>query len=326
MSLRTESDANTNRTEKFLDHLQDIQQASKLDEVIDLAVFQDVSEGTLKQEAEDNSAVGMQTKALKAPKKEEVKTEKAKRAQESVLIRREETGGLAGGFSGRQGNQPYRLNLLLFGKLAEQIGVGIHEELTPDQVVSFVEDQLTEGQLTNKKEPPDVAIVDKALEFLVEVAGSYAGKAEDSAKKERLEKIHGLISEAKLNHFQKNEPDILIAQNIIGVVDAVAQNTGQTIKATLDRYRQVVHHPPAELQELQKYYENKGYQFMVSELKGFSKYLGRDLKQKDLESPELAQLINAVRNIQALHAVYKIAKNLLPTAESYLKLHGVLGA
>src|SRR4029077_1482810 len=103
------------------------------------------------------------------------------------------------------------------------------------------------------------------------------------------------------------------------------EKTGQTVKDTLDHYRDVVHNPP-DLQTLRKFYEVKGYKAMVLELKGLNTYLGGNFKRSNLESPELGQLASAARKMQALLGVFRQSKTHIPTMESYLSLNGVVAA
>jgi hypothetical protein len=276
------------------------------------------SQEKLLDEALDNSAMGIQIRTQKLEKKKEVKTEKAKQVKESVLVRKEDADGLADGFSQRQGNREYRLDPRLLSQLAEDLGIGIHEKSNPDEVIAFIRRRMTvDGQI------PDVAIVDKAFEFLLEATYAYLAMAMGEAK-EKLETIYKNLESAKLKHFAEHADNIQVTQKIIGAVDAVVEKTGQSVKETLDRYRDVVHNPP-DLQTLRKFYEAKGYKAMILELKGLNTYLGGNLKRKNLESPELAQLAIAVRKMQGLLGVFRQTKAQIPSMESYLALNGVLG-
>jgi hypothetical protein len=270
-------------------------------------------------EAEDNSAMGIQIRTKKIEIKKELKSEKAKQAQESVLVRKEEADGLADGFSRRQGNREYRLDFHLLSELAEDLGIGINENATAEEIIAFVRRRLSvDGQ------SPDVVIIDKAFEFLIEVSQVQIGIAEGQAK-ERLGNILSLIESAKFKHFEQNTVEIQVAQKIIGAVDAVVERTGRSVKETLNQYREIVHNPP-ELQTLRKFYEVKGYKAMILELKGLSAYLGGNFKRSNLESPELGQLASAARKMQALLGVFRQSKTHIPTMESYLKMNGVLEA
>ncbi len=80
-----------------------------------------------------------------------------------MLIRKEDADGLADGFSQRHGNREYRLNPHLLSQLAEDVGIGIHEYSNIDEMISFIRLRMT---IDNQK--PDVAIIDKAFEFLIE--------------------------------------------------------------------------------------------------------------------------------------------------------------
>lgn len=277
--------------------------------------------GSLQDECE-----AMASKAAKTNKRLErsptaAKTEKAKRAQESVLVRKEDADSLAGEFSQRQGNREYRLKPATLSQLIyEELGVGIHEDSHPDQIIAIVRKRLFDSG-----EAPDVAIVDKAMEFLLEAVQSQM-KYSVGDDKTRLEKIHKKIETAKNKHFESHAVEIQVAQKIIGAVDAVVETTGQTVKEALDHYRDVVHNPP-DIQTLRKFYEGKGYKAMVLELKGLSTYLGGNFKRTNLDNPELAQLAAAARKMQALLGVFRHSKTLRGTTMmTYLKSKGQLAA
>lgn len=305
--------------DSYTSSLQGTQKESRAADVVSKEAQVVASQETLQSEELDNSAMGIQIRTQKLEKKKEVKTEKAKQVEESVLVRKEDADGLADGFSKRQGNREYRLDPRLLSQLAEDLGVGIHEHSNPNEMIAFIRQRMT----TIEGESPDVSIVDKAFEFLLEATHSQLQTATGPAK-ERLGAIYKNLESAKLKHFAEHADKIQIAQKIIGAVDAVVEKTGRSVKETLDHYRDVVHNPP-DLQALRKFYEAKGYKAMILELKGLSTYLGGNLKRSNLESPELSQLASAVRKMQGLLGVFRQTKSHIPTLESYLALNGVFG-
>jgi hypothetical protein len=78
------------------------------------------------------------------------------------------------------------------------------------------------------------------------------------------------------------------------------------------------------LQTLRKYYEEKGYKEMLLEFKGLSKYLGANLKRANLENPEIMQLVNTAKTMQALVNVFRQSKIQCNTVENYLESKGVI--
>lgn len=318
-SLSQMSKMNVARLDTFTNSLQETQEAGKLvDEVLKASQVV-VNREKLQDEAEDNSAIGIQIRTQKLERKKEVKTDKAKEVEESILVRKEEADGLADGFSQRHGNREYRIDPRLLSQLAEDLGIGIHEHSNPDEIISFIRRRMTvDGQ------SPDVAIIDKAFEFLLESTRTQLATAKDTAKA-RFENLHKKIEAAQFKHFEAHAAEIQVAQKIIGAVDAVVEKTGQTVKETLDRYRDVVHNPP-DLQTLRKFYEPKGYKALLLECEGLSTYLGGNFKRANLEIPEIAQLVSAARTMQALKGVFYQSKTHISTIESYLTLNGVLAA
>ena len=274
----------------------------------------------LNQEGDENSVAASLIRTKKLDIKKEVKkTDRAKQAEESVLVRKEDADGFADGFSQRHGNREYRINPRLLSELAEDLGIGINEDSKPEEMISFIR-----GRMTVDGERPDVAIVDKAFEFLIEMTRVQADKT-TGIPRERFENIQKNLEAAKLKHYttETNAADIQVSQKIIGAVDAVVETTGQSVKATLEHYRDVVHNPP-DLQTLRKYFEPKGYKEMIFELSGLNTFLGGNLKRKNLESPELSQLVSAARKMQALTGVFEQIKQRLTTLKSFLGLSGVL--
>lgn len=276
------------------------------------------SQGKLQTEAEENSAMGILIRTKKLEKNQVVKTEKARQAKESILIRKEDADGLAGEFSQQRGNREYHIDPSKLSRLAaEDLGQGINENSTPDEIIALVRRRMAiEGKM------PDVAIVDKALKFLIEAALKQLGITE-GPNKERIEKIIKRIETAKKQFFASHSIEIEVAEKIIGAVDAVVNETGQTVQDTLDRYRDVVHNPP-DIQTLRKYYETKGFKAMTLELKGLSSYLGGNFKRTNLDNPELAQLAGAARKMQAMLGVFRQSKAHINVMQSYLELNGVL--
>ena len=318
-SMSQMSKATASRLDTFTNSLEATKEAGK--SVDDVLKAGQVAENTknLLSEAEDNSAMGIQIRTKKLDIKKDAKTEKAKQAQESVLVRKEDADGMADGFSQRHGNREYRIDPRLLSQLAEDVGIGINEHSKLEEMISFVRKRMTVD-----RESPDVAIVDKAFEFLIEMTRLQADKATGVAK-ERLENIQKNLEAAKFKHFttETNAADIQVAQKIIGAVDAVVETTGQPVKATLDHYRDVVHNPP-DIQTLRKYYETKGYREMILELSGLNTFLGGNLKRKNLESPELGQLVSAARKMQGILGVFEQIKLRLTTLRSFLGLSGVM--
>ena len=317
-SMSQMSRANAAQQASFSESLKETLEASNTAAAELVQSAQDASQDKLLAEQSENTPIGIQIKTQKLQRKPEVKTEKVKQAKESILIRKDDADGLADEFSRRQGNREYRIDSTLLSRLvAEELGAGINENSDIDEIITLIRRRMAVGG-----QNPDVSIVDKAFEFLLEVNSSLLTKS-TGVDKERLTKIMNRIRSAKDKHFESNSIEIQVAQKIIGAVDAVVAKTGQSVKETLDRYRDVVHNPP-DLQTLRKFYEAKGYKAMILELKGLNSYLGGNLKRNNLDNPELAQLAAAARKMQALLGVFRQSKAQIPTMTSYLSLIGML--
>lgn len=264
----------------------------------------EASQEKLMDETEDQSAAGITTKLQKLERKKETKIQKTKEAPGSRLVRKEDADGMADQFSRRDGNKEYGLDPKLLGDIAlEELGLRITDTSDPRDILMIVKERMSKGG-----KPVDPALLDKGLEFLLEVTQKQKSKANPQIK-ERLEKIYNRIETAKLQHFKENAKAIELAEKIIGAVESVVETTGMSTQEVLNNYREIVHNPP-DLQTLRKSFEAKegGYKNMKLELKGLSRYLGKNFKRENLEQAELIQLAKAARKMQALDAVFKEAK------------------
>ncbi len=318
----------------FTESIKETLEASSTAAMENLENQQDATKDTLQQELTENTTMaGIIKRDLKrTDKAQEKKVDKTKHVEESILVRKEDADDLADQFSRRQGNREYHLDPKLLSQLLlEELGAGINENSDIETIIGLIRRRMTvNGEI------PDPAIIDRAFEFLVEANRIQLNKLSGD-NRQRLANIVSRLEIAKDKHFKdqthtitdnhgkvKTVNDITTAHHIIGAVDAVAQQTGRSVKETLDSYREMVHNLP-EVAALQKSYEAKGgYRRMALEFKGLSAYLGSELKRTNLDNPELAQLTKAARTMQAALFVYKIAMGHLPTMESYLQLNGIL--
>jgi hypothetical protein len=284
----------------------------------------DANQDKLQAEAEDNSAIAIAHRQKKLEfRKSEGKVEKVKRVEYSVLIRKEEADSFADQFSKREENRPYVLigldPKLLSQLVYEELGTGITEEISPDEVIAIVRQRMSVDGAS-----PDVSIVDKALQFLIEMTERKI-KTVSKTEKEHLSKIQTRIEKAKVYYETIYEVELRLAPELIEAASHLSESTKEGVRKSFERCREIVHNPP-DLQAMRKYYEGKGYKAMLLELKGLSAYLGGNFKRKNLDHPELAQLASAARKMQALLGVFRQSKIHLSSMESYLELSGVLAA
>lgn len=304
-----------NEMETFESSLEETQKDSlEIDTLLEANEVEATQEDLL-EETLDNSAVAIQNKTLKVIEKRDSKAEKIKEVKESVLVRKEDADTLADDFTRK--NKEYRFPGDFLSELAQDIGTAIREDSSPDSIIAFIVQRLRD-----KGANSDPLFIDKSLEFLIEVTKSQISKTPKGTSKERLQKILTNLKLAKEKHYAENAQKIETAEKIIGAVNSVVDETGETVDHTLNHYRDIVHNPP-ELQTVRKLYEEKGYEFMLKELKGLSRYLGTNFKRDNLENAELGQLANAARKMQALLGVYRQSKTALSTLENYLSIQGL---
>lgn len=312
--LQRELKSNVNEMEVFENYLEDVvETGQEVDTELEQSAL-DATEEDLLDETLDNSALAIQNKTLKVIEKRDAKAEKAKEIKESVLVRKEDADTLADDFAQR--NKEYRLDKDLLSELAQDIGVAIREDSTPDGIIAFIVQKLE-----SKGANTDPLFINKSLEFLIEAAKAQISKTPKGPAKARLQKILDNLIQAKEKYYTENKSKIETAEKIIGAVHSVVDETGEKVDLALNHYRDIVHNPP-ELQAMRKLYEEKGYDFMLKELKGLSRYLGANFKRDNLENAELGQLANAVRKMQALLGVYRQSKISLNTIENYLSNQG----
>lgn len=272
----------------------------------------DANQASLSQENIDNITFGRETEKPLTPAKKEVRSERIKEVEESVLVRKDDAEGFAKSFS--QNNREFRLTVELLKQLANHIGVGINEDLTSDQLIEFIRDRMKgiDG------EDPDPVRVDKAFDFLIEFAKSQRDKSTHEPK-ERLSKIYNNLIDGKRKYNEYNGPAIQVGYKIIGAADAVATNTGEGIELALKDCRDIVHNAPG-IPQLRKELETIGYEKTLQKFKGLSGYLTGNFVRPDLEHGELAQLFQAARKMQGILGVYRQAKVVLQTLENYVSL------
>lgn len=280
------------------------------------AAQDDANQDSLKNSLPDDdvTALGISIKTKKLERRSEMK-ERAQRVEESVLVRKEAADDLADQFSKRDDNREYHLPVEQFSRLAQELGVGLNENLSAEQMIAFLRTQMKAAATQ-----ADPAFVDKAFQFLIEVARQQAQQASGIVR-ERFLKIEQKLMEAQEKHFSAYRVEIQVTKKIIGAVDAVVNATGQAIQATLEHYRDIVHNPPDTV-ALYRHYQPQGYRAMVKEFQGLSRYLGENLKRV-LENPELGRLNTAAKKMQAILGVFKDAKVRSRVVYAYLKSQGL---
>lgn len=267
-----------------------------------------MAEGDFKDIAEATA------KTIKLGPPERAKTEKAERAQESILIRKEEADGLADGFNRREGNRQYHLSREGLSQIARGIGVDITAESNFRDLIAKIRDNLMVGT-----QEPDVAQVDKALDFLLEVLKSKIDSAKNDEIKKAFQKIFDNISAVKEQYHKENQKDIETAQKIIDIADLVAQEGKKEASQAIKDLRDIVNNPQ-DLSTKFSYYKNKGYSFkdMKHEIDLIFKYVGFKFKDAELLPAEMSRLIDETRTLQAILQIFRHFKRGMPLIHSLL--------
>jgi hypothetical protein len=245
------------------------------------------------------------TRSKKTSSKADVK--EGDEVEEVSLIGKEEAGDLADLFSHRDENREYHLDTDKLTTLATRaLGIQINENSTPQDILLTIREYLrTENQ------DPDVAVVHKAFNFLVDVTRTKISQAGETEAKDRLLAMLNRIEQAKDVHYEANTVDIQVTDKIIGVVDVVSSGEGLlNVNETLDLFRSRIKNPTTP-SELFDYYRSQegGLKGMEKELRAFKRFMGANFERKNIETPEILQLMDANKTMWALLGLLTEAKD-----------------
>lgn len=249
---------------------------------------------------------------------ERLRTEKAQRAQESVLVRKEEADGLADGFTKREGNRQFRLDPDQLSRLAQALGKEITEATDNETIIAFVRNTLFTGE-----HAPDVAQIDRTFDFLLEVVRFKMNKA-TGTQKESLQAILNRVNTAKSFYYEANKRDIDIAQKIIDVVDVVVEQGARDTPETISHLRDIINNPQDVPTKL-NYYKSKGYTYqeMKQEVDAILSFVGAKFKNARIPKGEMSRLMDETRNLQALLQVFRHFKRGMPLARNLFDMNGM---
>ncbi|MDP1881225.1 MAG: hypothetical protein Q8K60_09835 [Parachlamydiaceae bacterium] len=308
----------TNQGSAFRDSLVTQKENEVLSKNIASANAQDASYAKMTTvESEDQSVMAQAYKSLKAPKKS-TDVDKVKKLFEvytRVLARKEEADGFAQDFT--QKYREYHLDpLLLSSLLFDELGLNIHENSSPNEIIQIVLRRLT-GKAGEKVTP---ALIFKGLEFLISVAQRLSGNA-TGPEKSRLELIIEKLEAALAAYLEENAVDINDSDKIIGVVDAVVVEADTDVNDTLTRYLDVVH-SQTDIQTVRKQYESQTFEKVLKEISALLKKLNKDIKDPNKENAMIAQLMKFAKQANAyVHVHYSAADELKTFVKGYVKLN-----
>lgn len=289
----------------FVESLQDTQEASQMTSTsIQAANEQDMkNDAKFENESEANPAVLLKKKDLHAKTKVQ-KIKEVKKVDESVLVRKEDADGLADQFSGRQGNRNYYLDYNYrpqLSRLAQEIGMDIHENADPDYIIDLVRNTMS----VNGKVPTP-AIIDKTFDFLLEAARAQFDKVEGADKK-RLDIIYHKLETTKVQHFKKYEGQIEFGHATIDTISQlVRQDPNSKVKVT-DAVDTCINIAAAKLENIK---DGKDFSRKYGEtaLKQMLKEFGEAVKTIFDDNPYLSKCMQGIKVIQAYFGVEPVIK------------------
>lgn len=242
--------------------------------------------------------------------------------EEVVLISKEEAGDLADLFSDEEENRDYHLDSGKLSELATKaLGSQINENSTPHEILQTVKNYLKTGD-----EEPDVAIVNKAVNFLLMVTRTRIGQTEAGENRDRLLLMLNRIEQAKEVHYEAHSVDIQVTDKIISVVDVVTQDPNAlSVKETLDIFRNRISNPTTPRELFDHYRSQKdGLKGMEKEVKAFKRFIGANLERKNIERAEILQLMDANQTMWALLGLLIEAKESMKPQIVELARHNII--
>lgn len=283
----------------------------------------EASSEKLQAEQETTVNVSIRTTKLSAPEKS-AKTEKAEKAQESVLVRKEEADGLADGFSRRQGNQEYHLDPHSLSALAQDLGESLSARSTPEEMLTLINQRMSSiNPKTGVREPPLASHVQKAFEFILEVAKNKLGIAPKEAK-ENIQSTIDHLEIAQKTFLSTHAEEIRQTEALLNLADQVVTDSGLPFKETVKEMRDMVNNPK-DVQAMRKNAEVEGgYSQMIRKAKELYRYIGDALKNTRMENPEIARVIASGRELRsAIQVLYRSDAHLRAMVK-YLTRNGIL--
>lgn len=284
------------------------------------------SEEALFDDSKDNYNVNAQQKKL-TPAKDTEKLEKKARAQESVLVRKE-AEDLANNFNKRKENEIFGLPTSLLAELAMTLGDRIRDDTPPAALIRVVEDILT---IEGKK--PDPGQIDKALEFILDIARGRLASIMSSESPsptviDHLSKLCEAISNAKEIYLNAHLNAITSDRRLAGLIGAVAEGgvvgTEEARKHVVALAEGAVNNPQ-DLTAKYNYYQSKGYKFreIKQEIDTVLKYIGQQVKTRDeIPDPKMHVLMQEARRDQAILQIFRHFKKSENLLERLLEMHG----
>lgn len=298
----------------------------------------------LSEDARDvyNFFAQMRAGAKPIEERTEKRTKEAEKVSSllSVLLRKD-MEDLAEGFSERDDNKPYRFDKTRLALLAQALGVDITGATSLDEILEIVT-----AALTIKGQAPDVAQIDKALDFLLEVSNKKLGELEKQEKEAQDPKVKEGLTNAvadsrsliqqlqatKQVHNERHKQAIETGHEFIELADTVVKlREGKltdlekvSTPEALDRIRGMIFNPQ-ELTTIFGYYQSKGYTFkeIRDEVRSILNYLGDELKVGDIEPAKLNALMKETRRSQAILQIFRHFNNRMKLIESLCEMQGV---
>lgn len=290
---------------------------------------QDAAIASLFSEEQEGTGVNLlaQAKKLQPPPKSAA-VEKKEQVGQSVLVRKENAEMAFDKFKKKDNNENWNLDRDVLSDLA----VDLVKENVITQSQSEIVQKIVAKMTTPQGKAPDPGQVDKAFEFLVEIAQEEFNKAKagNFSNTEMYEEIFNKLAFAKATYDADHKEEIATSRQFLGL--AVQLRTGEKSLETPEALQQIrdLINNPQELMSLVNVYKSKGYTYkeIHAETKSILKFIGIELKRsvgeiQGEERTKIILLLQSARKGQAIIQVFRQIKKAFTQAIGHIQRMGM---
>lgn len=279
-------------------------------------------------DVEDNYNVNAKNEKLAKPRDTDKLKEKT-RVQESVLVRKEPTD-LANNFNNKKENQVWDIKTSQLEQLVTALRDKIKPNTPPSEIIKMVENALT---INGKK--PEAGQVDKALEFLQEVAAEDLQSAKNTKPpspplEKELGALGKTLSQTRDLYFNNNKKEITSDRTLAQAIGAVSElgienlDTPE-IRKNIQTMANAVDNP-LDLHAKYTYYrKEKKYSFaqIKQEVNTILSCIGQEVKTRnEIPNARINALIQEVKRLQGLLGVVRTSKEAEVHIKRMFEIHG----
>jgi hypothetical protein len=263
-------------------------------------------------------------------KKDTKRLEKVANAQESVLVRKDESADLAADFSKK--NKEYHLDTDSLTKIAEDLeDLMKNPDVSEEDIIYFITSRTSTkptGEMTQAESRMIAGQNDKIFDFLValterKIEGLSAGREKPSPSQLKpLNDFKAKISSAKELYYGNNKEAITDVRKLIALGDLLVQGKPEKearsqIGQKIDDLHTMMHNPPEFTSYFNEYVQlGKNVAVDIDKIyadtSDILEKIGPKLKDSNLERAEISNVMKGVR-------VYQASRTLCHNAEKQME-------